>query len=362
MHVLIVGSGISGLRLADLLSDTDVTFNIIEARDRIGGRVLTETPSNENYFDLGPIWFWPEKEPKIVDLIEELQLSTIEQYNNGQSLLELSDNNPVKFIKATEVNSYCKRIEGGVNALVQAIYQRIPTINIDLNTRATAIKRNEDQTFTVTAVNNRTEEERTYDADAVVFTLPPRLLFENIDFTPELPETVKVDLLNKPTWMGAQAKAIVTYDQPFWRKDELSGNVISWQGPLREIYDVTTPNGDSALFGFFGLAPADRKRETLASIEDKVVNQLVRLFGEEARDYKAFYYKDWSQDDYTVTPGDTLNIESFPTYGQPPAYIDNVYFAGTEYDAKNGGHLEGALASAEQTFNNLTHQSMTKER
>ena len=60
----------------------------------------------------------------------------------------------------------------------------------------------------------------------------------------------------------------------------------------------------------------------------------MRLFGEEARDYKAFYYKDWSQDDYTVTPGDTLNIESFPTYGQPPAYIDNVYFAGTEYDAK----------------------------
>ena len=82
--------------------------------------------------------------------------------------------------------------------------------------------------------------------------------------------------------MGAQAKAIVTYDQPFWRKDELSGNVISWQGPLREIYDVTTPNGDSALFGFFGLAPADRKRETLASIEDKVVNQLVRLFGASA--------------------------------------------------------------------------------
>ena len=183
-------------------------------------------------------------------MIEELQLSTIEQYNNGQSLLELSDNNPVKFIKATEVNSYCKRIEGGVNALVQAIYQRIPTINIDLNTRATAIKRNEDQTFTVTAVNNRTEDERTYDVDAVVFTLPPRLLFENIDFTPELPEIVKVDLLNKPTWMGAQAKAIVTYNQPFWRKDELSGNVISWQGPLREIYDVTTPNGDSALFGF----------------------------------------------------------------------------------------------------------------
>ena len=51
-----------------------------------------------------------------------------------------------------------------MNALVQAIYQRIPTINIDLNTSATAIKRNEDQTFTVTAVNNRTEEERTYDA------------------------------------------------------------------------------------------------------------------------------------------------------------------------------------------------------
>lgn len=362
MHVLIVGSGISGLRLADLLSNTDITFDIIEARNRIGGRILTETPSVDNYFDLGPTWFWPEKEPKIVQLIEELNLSTIEQYNEGQSLLELNDNKPVKYIKSSEVNSYCKRIEGGIKALVEALYQRIPTINIDFNTCAKAIKQNDNQTFTVTAVNKCTEEERTYDADAVIFTLPPRLLFENIDFTPMLPETVKIDLLNKPTWMGAQAKAIVTYDQPFWRMDELSGNVISWQGPLREIYDVTTPNGDSALFGFFGLAPSYRNKETLASIEDKVINQLVRLFGEQARSYKNFYYKDWSQDDNTVTQGDTLNIESFPTYGQPPAYLDNIFFAGTEYDANNGGHLEGALASAEHAFNNIKKVDLAKEK
>ncbi|MCG7338948.1 FAD-dependent oxidoreductase [Staphylococcus sp. ACRSN] len=354
MHVLIVGSGISGLRLADLLSNSDITFNMIEARDRIGGRILTEIPSSDNYYDLGPTWFWPEKEPKIVKLIEELKLSTIEQYNNGQSLLELNDNKPVKFIKSSELNSYCMRIEGGINALVQAIYRRIPSLDIELNTRANAIKHNKNQTYTITAVNKLSGEVKKYDADAVVFTLPPRLLFENIDFTPELPEEVKVDLLNKPTWMGAQAKAIITYEQAFWRIDGLSGNAISWQGPLREIYDVSTPNGDSALFGFFGMTPADRSRETEASIEDKVISQLVRLFGEQARDYKAFYYKDWSQDKNTVTSGDTLNIESFPTYGQPPAYLDNVYFAGTEYDTNNGGHLEGALASAEYAFNNLT--------
>lgn len=47
-----------------------------------------------------------------------------------------------------------------------------------------------------------------------------------------------------------------------------------------------------------------------------------------------------------TTSGDKLNIESFPKYEPPVNPPERMYFAGTEYDQKNGGHLEGALNSA----------------
>lgn len=39
IHVCIVGAGLAGLRCAEILIDEGVKVTIIEARDRIGGRV-----------------------------------------------------------------------------------------------------------------------------------------------------------------------------------------------------------------------------------------------------------------------------------------------------------------------------------
>lgn len=38
-HVCIIGAGISGLRAADVLLENDYEVTMMEARDRIGGRV-----------------------------------------------------------------------------------------------------------------------------------------------------------------------------------------------------------------------------------------------------------------------------------------------------------------------------------
>lgn len=38
-HVCVIGAGISGLRCADLLLQHNIQVTILEARDRIGGRV-----------------------------------------------------------------------------------------------------------------------------------------------------------------------------------------------------------------------------------------------------------------------------------------------------------------------------------
>jgi monoamine oxidase len=65
-QVAIVGGGLSGLNTARLIGEAGADFQLFEARDRLGGRILTvdETgaPSGDG-FDLGPSWIWPPTLP-----------------------------------------------------------------------------------------------------------------------------------------------------------------------------------------------------------------------------------------------------------------------------------------------------------
>jgi phytoene dehydrogenase-like protein len=50
--VVVVGAGIAGLRAAAVLLEQGVNVTIFEARDRIGGRILTDHVDNGN-MDMG---------------------------------------------------------------------------------------------------------------------------------------------------------------------------------------------------------------------------------------------------------------------------------------------------------------------
>ncbi|MFF7217889.1 NAD(P)-binding protein [Mammaliicoccus sciuri] len=56
-HIIIIGGGIAGLRLASLLQKENIPYKILEAREHLGGRVLTQIEDEKNYFDLGPTWY-----------------------------------------------------------------------------------------------------------------------------------------------------------------------------------------------------------------------------------------------------------------------------------------------------------------
>lgn len=57
-QVLVIGAGISGLKAASDLCEQGIDTVVLEARNRIGGRIHTErnTPTG-NYYDLGATWF-----------------------------------------------------------------------------------------------------------------------------------------------------------------------------------------------------------------------------------------------------------------------------------------------------------------
>jgi monoamine oxidase len=352
--LVIVGAGLSGLRAASLLTAQGIKCIVLEARDRIGGRVLSTTDTNRpdlGKFDLGPTWFWPQYERTITNLVKELNLGTFVQYTKGAMLSERSQNAaPERYILPENSDARSIRFIGGVQSIIDAVANTIPSGIVELETRVTAIRLDEAGAITVEA-NLADGKRKKVSASAVILALPPRIVARHIEFSPSLPPNIITDLVSKPTWMAGQAKAVAIYDNPFWRELGLSGFATSWVGPLQEIHDASPEKGSGALFGFFGMPAKTRRELGEEKVLKLIVDQLVRLYGPSAQNVSAVLYKDWSGDFETAVEEDLEPLRDFPNYGQPQKsgiWEKKILFAGTENSAEYGGHLEGALQSAEQ--------------
>src|SRR6201993_2022654 len=72
VDVAIIGAGAAGLGAAHALKDSGLTFIILEARDRVGGRGHTIMASPEVTFDLGCGWLHSADKNVFVDIAERL--------------------------------------------------------------------------------------------------------------------------------------------------------------------------------------------------------------------------------------------------------------------------------------------------
>jgi monoamine oxidase len=326
---------------------------ILEARERVGGRVLSEKVAGSHElgaFDLGPTWFWPRHEPTITALVKELGLNTFAQYTNGLMLSERSRNGaPQTFRLPDDAVELSLRFDGGVQALIDAVVGTLPAGSVQFNSRVLSIRQAEDESIEIEIAGRKD----CVGARAVIVALPPRLVARTITFSPELDAELLSEMVGKPTWMAAQAKAVAVYSRPFWREQGLSGFATSWVGPLQEIHDASPETGAGALFGFFGMPARMRSALGERRVKELVVEQLVRLFGADADQAHmiGFLYKDWFCDSDTAVDEDAEMMRDFPNYGPLFArdqWEKKLIFAGTETVSEQGGHLEAALRSAER--------------
>ncbi|WP_349305833.1 FAD-dependent oxidoreductase [Bacillus sp. FJAT-49711] len=235
---------------------------------------------------------------------------------------------------------------------MDAIADTIAPGTVELETRVTAIRLDEDGTITVEATLPDGKR-KIVTASAVILALPPRIVVRHIEFSPSLPPNLVTDLEYKPSWMAGQAKVVAIYERPFRRELGLSGFVSSRVGPLQEIHDASSETGSGALFGFFGISAKMRGELGKDKVLKLVIDQLVRLFGPSAQNVKATLYKDWAEDSETAVKEDLEPLRDFPRYGKPPKagiWEKKIIFAGTETSSQFGGHLEGALQSAEHAL------------
>ena len=82
--VVIVGAGATGLTIATDLEKAGFSTVVVEARDRVGGRLRTETVDGA-VLELGGQWVSPDQEALLATL-DELGLETFERYRDGESV------------------------------------------------------------------------------------------------------------------------------------------------------------------------------------------------------------------------------------------------------------------------------------
>lgn len=347
--VVIVGAGLCGLALAHRLVARGQRVGLLEARDRVGGRVLTQTcPSTGQPLDLGPSWFWPETEPHMVALLQALGLDSLPQHDTGDALW-LTDPNrqPERRVSAGGVHAGARRIGGGSARLVQALVAALPEGCLITGSALIGLR---DLGHSVELLRSGGPSLR---ARRVVLALPPRLVRERVAFDPPLPAVVDQALKETPTWMAAQAKAVVSFGTPFWREEGHSGNafVRHPQAVLAEVFDQSTePAG--ALGGFVALDPAQREhfRRGLPLLID---SQLAQLYGVQAQS-GTLQLQDWAQERWTCSDADRTEPPAWP---QADALLrrghwdGRLWLGGSETATHGAGHMEGALAAAER----ITH-------
>lgn len=363
--VLIVGGGLSGLRLAHLLSAAGIDFQLIEARNRLGGRILSlpapDGGEKNDRYDLGPAWFWPDQ-PRIHRLLDEFDLAWFDQMSLGNLVVqeqsgEVRNNFPFSTMAGA------RRLVGGMQTLTEALAQRLESGRLLFGRRLQSLEAGDNR---IEAKIETLGEHETISARAVVIAIPPRLAMESITFTPMLDPRFARILSSTPTWMAGQAKLVVVYDRPFWQADGLSGDALSRLGPLFEVHDASPASGrEGSLFGFVGV-PVEKRRGYDDAIINASIAQMTKLFGGEAGRPKSVLHKDWSNDRFTATAGDAVGSLAHPSYGPTPPldapWRERVFFASSETGRQYGGYLEGALEAADQTVRKVISASTAPKR
>jgi monoamine oxidase len=381
--IVIVGGGLSGLYAAFLLEQKGIAYRLLEANDTLGGRIAVakssgmthsepavfdkkaanNDPSNKacdntesnNAFDLGPSWFWPDYQPQLSSLIESLNLSRFAQFEEGDMMVERAANQPPVRMQGYKSAPPSMRLVGGMAALIEALYARLDTRCIMTNQKVRQL------TKTDGYIEVRSEDSSgymtTFRAQHVLLALPPRLVEGRITFQPALPQNLSTQWRETATWMAPHAKYVAVYESPFWRDNGLSGAARSAIGPLTEIHDASTLEGNGALFGFFGAPAQVRQSVSDDVLKDHCRAQLVRLFGKQADTPIAEYLKDWAQDPLTAMPadvsGDGQHAVAPPSRPQTGVWQDRLTGCGSEWSAQFPGYIAGAIDAAATAVQSL---------
>lgn len=361
--IVVVGAGLSGLFASQLLARAGESVLLVEARDRIGGRILGAGPNNVAHrVDLGPSWFWPAINPRVQKLAADLGLGVYLQHSQGARAYEASDGKVHRQHAGWAQSPPACRIEGGMQSLIAGLHAEIADrVQIRTGTYLLGLAM---QTDAIELQLKDAGGPWRQMASQVVLAIPPRLIAQDVQMTPYWPERRLQQMRQTPTWMAGQAKFAAFYPTAFWREAGWSGAAMSQRGPMVEVHDASDADGrTAALFGFVGASPAYRAGIGQQELARQAIAQLVRIFGEKAATPLWHGVQDWAAEPETASAQDQQPLHDQPLYlsaTAPGDWAHRLWLAGTEHSHGFGGYLEGALESAEDAVRSLLAQCQSR--
>jgi monoamine oxidase len=344
-EVIIVGGGLAGLYAAYRLEQQHIPYLLIEAKSKLGGRILgaENKITSGHFFDLGPTWVFPHHH-KVRHLVKQLGLSLFEHYAKGDVLYQTSDNQLPQRVKgAGELNLF--KIKGGCQTLISALKDALDQNNILLDHVMYKVDRHAN-VWQISASQNGLKQ--TFSTDKLMLAMPPRIIAQHLGDKQWISDLLLTSLTNSQTWMAGQAKFVVAYEVPFWREQGLSGQVFSRTGPMVEIHDASTgTNKSHGLFGFIGWPASRRNQMTEEQLKKACLSQLVCCYGKQASNFTQCYIKDWASDQFTCTVNDRLEGSRHPEFNLANHLQElsalNLHLIGSEFATIAPGYLEGAI-------------------
>lgn len=347
--VVIIGGGLSGLTLHYLLRRNGFDSVILEARDRIGGRIVTAKDKGGATIDLGATWLGPTHK-RLQLLMNELKVAHFEQHMGEKAIYEPNSMTPYQIVTLPAEQEPSWRIRGGTSTLIRALCNNVGAGRIHTGQQVRKISLNNDKLLVMT-------ETAEFGADIVVSTLPPKLLWERVSFEPELPEDISEIMSTTHTWMGESIKFGLSYDYPFWREKESSGTVFSNAGPITEMYDHSDVGGShAALMGFLNSSYVSLTRDQRL---EKILMQLRSYYGNITDSYRNYHELAWANEPLTYSPYDR-HVLPHHNNGHEifhmPLFNGTFFMAGAETSSVFPGYMEGAVQSSERVFKQIKEQ------
>ncbi|WP_214469611.1 flavin monoamine oxidase family protein [Mesorhizobium sp. dw_380] len=404
--VVIVGAGFTGLSAAIELKKAGIGFALLEARDRVGGRVEAVRNSLGERIDSGG-QFLCEDMPEVMALARARGKAFVETYVEGDFIAYPSmsakdakrtyhgamairermngiepddpsiagmtvaawlegqhDSTDAKTAFRSMIEGlWClamdkvplwhlidndRRITNEVPELQYSLRETMQSLAEDLSGGlGDRVRVNEP----VTRIEHGPQGVRiatgngVIEAQQVLVALPPATAAK-LDFTPLLPPRLGEAL---GVWeSGAVIKILVRYARPFWRERDLSGMVMWRDLPGLFACDASRDAEQAALVVFVGGPLALRWHDLgEAELRAAVIARLEAAFGPDAGDVIDFSSRDWAYDRWSGGAYSDLIVDVTVRDAERTilAGAPPVHFASSELSPSFPGYVEGAIVA-----------------
>ncbi len=434
--VLVVGAGLAGLTAARNLVAAGCSVLVLEARDRVGGRMVNEDIGDGKIVEMGGQWAGPTQD-RLMALATEMEVASFRTYDTGQKVLHFNGKRGTYTGAIPRINPLVLIDIARAQARLESMAKKVPTDapwmapgaqKLDGQTFETWIRRNTASRGARTLLalgieavfaaepgdlsmlhvlfythsggsfqrlidtTGGAQQDRfvggsaviaeraaiklgdivrleapvskievtgdkvtaatpagQFDARRIIVTVPP-LLAGRIEYEPALPSWR--EQLTQRTPMGSVIKCQVIYDEPFWRKDGLSGQATGDGSGSRVVFDNSPPDGaPGVLLAFLEGDEARRLgREPLEVRRRAVLDSLVRYFGPRAGQPQDYRERDWQQEKWSGGCYGTLfGPNVWTRYGAALRLpVGPIRWAGTETSPIWAGYMDGAIRSGEE--------------